>query len=51
MIASSVHVLDNNFFFSLTISTNKEKHQVITMQKLHLIFFERLIMRTKHTKE
>ena len=37
MIASSVHVLYNNFFF-LTISTNKEKHQVITM-------------RTKHTKE
>ena len=37
------------FFFSFTISTNKEKHQVITMQELLLIFFERLIIRTKHT--
>ena len=45
---SSLHVLDISFSFA--ISTNKEKHQVIAMQELLLIFFERLIVRTKHTK-
>ena len=46
---SSLSVL-GNIFFSFTISTINEKHQVITMQEL-LIFFECLIMRTKHTKD
>ena len=40
-----LYVLDNIFFF-FTISTNKEKHQVMTMQEFLLIFFEHLIMRT-----
>ena len=46
---SSLSVL-GNIFFSFTISSINEKHQVITMQEL-LIFFECLIMRTKHTKD